>query len=136
MADNRRSFLAGAAAVLVSASVPAFAMEEEDYSNDFIQTLKARSDAKRNDADGGKVAWKKISNTQKFSQQYERPSFVGVQRKDLTFQMVTPEQLEELKSEGKVIDEYDVKIDKKGKESIDYKKGLIPKFVDWIEARN
>lgn len=133
--SDRRSILASAGAMFLgvagTTAPEATAMETEDFSNDFIQTLKARSDGKRDDyikqTRDGNTTWKKL-NTAKFSSQYERPSFVGVQRADKTFQMVTPQELEVLKQEGKVILEYETKLDKKGNEYIDYAQGEILKF--------
>lgn len=134
--SDRRSILTTAGAMFLgvaatTAPAAAVAMETEDFSNDFIQTLKARSDGKRNDyvkqTQGSNTTWKKL-NTAKFSSQYDRPSFVGVQRADKTFQMVTQQELEVLKQEGKVISEYETKLDKKGNEYIDYVQGEILKF--------
>jgi hypothetical protein len=120
------------AAATTAAPAAMAAMETEDFSNDFIQTLKARSDDKRDDytkqAQDSNTTWKKL-NTAKFSNQYNRPSFVGVQRADKTFQMVTPEQLEVFKKEGKVFSEYERKLDKKGNEYIDYVQGEMLKFT-------
>jgi hypothetical protein len=142
--SDRRTILASAGAMFLAAAATtanpqvamAAAMETEDFSNDFIQTLKARSDGKRDDYtkqnQDSNTTWKKL-NTAKFSSQYDRPTFVGVQRADKTFQMVTPEQLEVLKKEGKVYFEYETKLDKKGNEYIDYAQGEILKFSTSVE---
>mmetsp|Transcript_1419 Transcript_1419/g.2111 ORF Transcript_1419/g.2111 Transcript_1419/m.2111 type:complete len:211 (-) Transcript_1419:34-666(-) len=140
MDDNRRSILlsgivASTAAIVASSSPDtSAAMEEEDFSNEFIQTLKARSDAKRDEynsnADNGNIAWKKL-NTATFKGQYDRPKFIGVQRPDQTFQMVTPEQLEELERSNKIYKDYTVYVNpKNGKEEIDYSRGPIWKFSE------
>eukprot|EP00546_Thalassionema_frauenfeldii_P014348 CAMPEP_0178917334 /NCGR_PEP_ID=MMETSP0786-20121207/13189_1 /TAXON_ID=186022 /ORGANISM="Thalassionema frauenfeldii, Strain CCMP 1798" /LENGTH=163 /DNA_ID=CAMNT_0020590873 /DNA_START=3190 /DNA_END=3681 /DNA_ORIENTATION=+ len=139
--NNRRSFLllGGMATAALSSSSPAAWADipAEDYSNEFIQTLKARSDSKRDvytkEARDGNIAWKKL-NTAKFSNQYARPKFTGVERADKSFQMVTPEELETLKSQDKIYEDYTTFVDSDGKEKIDYARGTIYKFKESSSA--
>ena len=133
-AENTRRAFVGAVAAGLLIGEPVVAMEAEDFSNDFIQTLKAKSDAKRDEytkqVDDGNVSWKKMT-TSKFSQQYSRPSYVGVQRKDGTFEMMLPDQRDSLKKEGKIVEEYIMRMDKKKKVEVpDYSKGTIFKYIE------
>lgn len=142
-ASSRRRFLeralvAGAAAAASFVPHPASAsLESEDFSNDFIQKLKAQSDAKRSEYDAaattGSAGFKKL-NTAKFSAQYDRPKFVGVKRKDGTYKMINPEEVEELQKAGMIVVEYDTILNSLGQEVPNYKKGPIPQFVTENES--
>lgn len=132
MVNARRGVLqqlVGALAVGAAAPTTAWAMESEDYSNDFIQKLKARSDGKDYAAEKGDLAWKKLS-TKKFSQQYERPNYLGIKRSDGTIEMLEASEVKALEDAGKVITDYETYTDKAGKVQIDYLNGKVYRYVE------
>lgn len=134
-ANRRRALLTEAAATLATGllltfpTTPAIAAAEDD-DNEFIQLLKSRSQGKDySTSTNGSIGVKSLSSS-KFSQQYQRPSFVGVKRKDGSIQMVDSVEAKQLQADGKIVADYETYIDEKGKEHFDYIKGKVYRYVD------
>ena len=110
-----------------------------DSDNEFIQTLKARSDANRARYNQQARTPTKLDSTQ-FSRQYQRPTFVGIRRMDGSYKMVTPDVADDLQAKGLVIAKYDTYYDEtKGVEKEDYRKGKVLQFPNAqaeAQARN
>ncbi|CAB9502885.1 expressed unknown protein [Seminavis robusta] len=127
--NSRRVFLATSSLVGLTGLVlpqPALA-DDDDINNDFIQALKARSDANRDKYNQEARTGTKLDNNQ-FSGQYKRPKYVSVRRVDGTFKMIPPEALEDLLAKGIVIEDYDTVTNKVGVVKPDYRKGKIVQF--------
>ena len=130
MAMNRRALLETALVTLAVPATPAMAvMLEEDYSSDFIQQLKSRSDGKEYSKDSGQIGPAKLSAS-KFSQQYTRPSFVSVRRSNRSIELVDSIKLKQLEETGKVVAKYETYLDKNGVERQDFFKGKVYFYVD------
>mgnify|MGYP005847488229 CR=1 FL=1 len=132
---TRRSFLVeqtAAIGFLSTAFRPETVFAAEADDNEFIQELKARSEANREkylkEGRTGQIGPGKIDYSQR--SKYNKPKYVGVRRVDGTFKMVTPEQAEEWQKKGLVVADYDTYINKEGVEKIDYRKGLVYQFKD------
>ena len=96
---------------------------DTEEPNEFVARLKAQSLANKEVYKGESQAADKLSGRQ-FSSQYDRPKYIGVEKADGTYQMVTPSELDALMKEGKVEKIYQTKVNKKtGEEKIDYSKG-------------
>jgi hypothetical protein len=96
-----------------SVSVP------DTENNDFIQMLKARSDANRN-ANAKEATRKDKLSFSDFRDQYQKPSFKGVRQPNGDIKMYLLEELEALQVAGKIKVENGVKYDKKGNAKADY----------------
>lgn len=130
--SSRRKFLL--IAPTAAAFIPlqnALAVEEDNINNEFIQQLKARSDANREqyNRQARSAANKLDSST--FASQYKRPKFIGIRKMDgSSYQMVEARVLDDLMAQGLVIAEYDDKVNKDGVVSPDYAKGVVYQFKD------
>jgi hypothetical protein len=93
---------------------------DNDSNNEFIQMLKARSDANR-DANAKEATRNDKLSFSNFRDQYHKPSFKGVRQPNTgEIKMVILEEFEALQAAGKIKVESGVKYDKKGNAKADY----------------
>jgi len=122
-----------AATEVVAAEVAPPVVEEEapptaspSEENEFIATLKARSEANRDKNLAMSERGDKLSY-QHFRSQYDKPSFVGVHSpNDDSVKMVLKEDFDSMLSSGKVKQTYESKVSKKtGEISDDYSRPIF-----------
>lgn len=105
--------------------------EDLSEGNEFVRELRARSEANR-ERNLKKAQRPDKLSPEQFLGQYDKPKFVGIHRKDGTLKMVSPAELEELVSAGKVRVENEVGVTRDGKEYVNYSKNFNV-FVDGEE---
>lgn len=136
LSANRRTLLQEASLTAITSclvdaattTLPIPALAQQDDDNEFIQLLKSRSEGKEYAKDDGKVGVRSLG-ANKFTQQYQRPSFVGVRRLDGSIRMMDSVYVKKLENEGKVEAVYDTYVDGKGVERLDYGRGKVYRYV-------
>lgn len=92
--------------------------------NEFILELKARSAANKEKYQKESMQSDKLSS-RKFSAQYKRPSYTGVQRNDGSIWMVPADELEVLEKSNRIQVDYEIGVTRDGKEYTDYSKKIL-----------
>ena len=131
---DRRAFLMAATA-LTTSLVPTVAFAAAagggggDSDNAFIQELKSRSDANREQYNQQARNQANRLDSAQFQGQYQRPTYIGIRKADGTYQMVTLDVAKSLQAKGLVIAKYDTYYDeKKGAEIENFKKGKVLQY--------
>ena len=96
--------------------------------NDFIKELKARSAANQEQYRKQSMQPDKLSSNQ-FSDQYKRPSYLGVRTSDGSTKMILSTEVESLMKENKIKAEYEIGVGRDGNEFLDRSK----KYLIFVE---